>query len=72
MPEENQTTENRTGKCPVAIREGKWVTDDGLSFNTATKAWTHAGLIPKAVADIIEEHNQDVSVVDPEVTDGIL
>ena len=25
----------------VVLREGKWVTADGLCFNTATKAWKH-------------------------------
>ena len=36
-------TENNSIAQPpaVVLREGKWVTADGLCFNTATKAWKH-------------------------------
>lgn len=36
-------TENNSIAQPpaVVLREGKWVTADGLCFNTATKAWNH-------------------------------
>lgn len=36
-------TENNSITQPpaVVLREGKWVTADGLCFNTATKAWKH-------------------------------
>jgi len=36
-------TENNSIAQPpaVVLREGKWVTADGLCFDTATKAWKH-------------------------------
>ena len=36
-------TENNSITQPpaVVLREGKWVTADGLCFNTEAKAWNH-------------------------------
>lgn len=37
-----KTENNNIAQPPaVVLREGKWVTADGLCFNTATKAWKH-------------------------------
>jgi hypothetical protein len=37
-----KTEKNSIAQPPaVVLREGKWVTADGLCFNTATKAWNH-------------------------------
>ncbi len=37
-----KTESNSIAQPPaVVLREGKWVTADGLCFNTATKAWKH-------------------------------
>lgn len=33
--------ESKPKKSPVIIGDGKWTTQDGMSFNTATKAWEH-------------------------------
>ena len=37
-----KTESNSIAQPPaVVLRKGKWVTADGLCFNTATKAWKH-------------------------------
>lgn len=41
MAKRNQKTKTITQPPAVTLREGKWVTADGLCFNTATKAWNH-------------------------------
>lgn len=33
--------QNNTQTPPVTLREGKWVTSDGMCFNTSAKAWKH-------------------------------
>lgn len=41
MAKKTKKTETTTQSPAVVLREGKWVTADGLCFNTATKAWKH-------------------------------
>ena len=41
MAKKTKKTETTTQPPAVVLREGKWVTADGLCFNTATKAWKH-------------------------------
>lgn len=36
-----QPNKTETQLPDVTLRNGKWVTYDGLCFNTATKAWNH-------------------------------
>ncbi len=38
-------TEKKAQQAAVSFRDGKWVTADGLCFNTADKAWRHAAEI---------------------------
>ena len=33
--------EKEARQTDVTFRDGKWVTSDGLCFNTADKAWRH-------------------------------
>lgn len=46
-------TENNSIAQPpaVVLREGKWVTADGLCFNTATKAWNHVREMREAIPE---------------------
>lgn len=41
MAKKTKKTETTAQPPAVVLREGKWVTADGLCFNTATKAWNH-------------------------------
>jgi hypothetical protein len=41
MAKKTKKTETTAQPPAVILREGKWVTADGLCFNTATKAWNH-------------------------------
>ena len=41
MAKKTNRTETTAQPPAVVLREGKWVTADGLCFNTATKAWNH-------------------------------
>ena len=40
-------TESKAQQPAVIIRNGKWVTADGLCFNTSSKAWNHIREIEK-------------------------
>ena len=40
-------TEIKAQQPAVIIRNGKWVTADGLCFNTFSKAWNHIREIEK-------------------------
>lgn len=42
--------ESKQKKSPVIIGDGKWTTQDGMSFNTATKAWEHTKEISHVVS----------------------
>ena len=41
MAKKTNRTETTAQPPAVVLREGKWVTADGLCFNTADKAWNH-------------------------------
>lgn len=41
MAKKTNRTKTTAQPPAVVLREGKWVTADGLCFNTATKAWNH-------------------------------
>lgn len=40
MPSKKKTTK-KTENPEVVFQNGKWVTVDGLCYNTADKAWNH-------------------------------
>ena len=42
--------ESKKKKSPVIIGDWKWTTQDGMSFNTATKAWEHTKEISHVVS----------------------
>lgn len=47
-----KTESNSIAQPPaVVLREGKWVTADGLCFNTATKAWKHVQEMREAIPE---------------------
>ena len=51
MAKRNQKTKTITQPPAVVLREGKWVTADGLCFNTATKAWKHVQEMREAIPE---------------------
>lgn len=62
----NNQTENNMQHPSVTLREGKWVTSDGLCFNTAAKAWQHINEISEPEETVVEDDSEE-PIVDNDV-----
>lgn len=60
MAKKTKKTETTTQPPAVILREGKWVTADGLCFNTATKAWNHVREMEAATSTPAEPEQEPI------------
>lgn len=65
----NKENSSKKKQSPVIIDDGKWTTQDGMSFNTATKAWNHTKELSPVVSLGSEEDPETEHETNPEPED---